>query len=166
MAEEKEEAHSEQPKQEAAKKGGSKKLIIIIVAAALALGGGGFFAYTMFSGKGKKTEGETAHKEEKKDAKTILISLDPFVLNLAEQGRFLKMTMQIEISDPTQQQMVTEKTPQLRDAIITLVSSKSAEALSSSEGKLQLKDDLLLRVNMTIGKDAVKNIFFTEFVMQ
>jgi len=53
-----------------------------------------------------------------------------------------------------------------RDAIITLVSSKSAEAVSSPEGKLQLKDELLLRANQSVGKDVFKNLYFTEFVMQ
>jgi len=74
--------------------------------------------------------------------------------------------MQFELTDLVNQQVVTEKTPQLRDAIITLVSSKSAESVASPEGKLQLKDELLLRANQSVGKDIFKNLYFTEFVMQ
>jgi len=74
--------------------------------------------------------------------------------------------MQLEIIDAENGALVEDRIPQLRDAIITLLSSKSAESVSSPEGKLQLKDELLLRTNQAIGKNIVKNLYFTEFVMQ
>lgn len=161
MAEEKHEGHTEEVPQEKTKKGGSKKLLIIILCAALALGGG--IAYFMLS-KGKA--GNSAHQDKKEESKSVLVALDPFVLNLADYGRFLKVTIQLEVADPSYQQSVTEKVPQLRDAVITLISSKSAESVSSAEGKFQLKDELLLRANQAMGKDVFKNLYFTEFVMQ
>lgn len=160
MAEEKTEPQEGEEIKE--KKSGSKKMIIIIAIAALLAVAGGFFAYTQLIAKGKG--GESSKKEEEK--KSVLIPLDPFVVNLAEQGRFLKVTMQLELSDSTNQAIATERVPQFRDAIITLISSKSAESLSSPEGKIQLKDELLLRLNQSAGKDIFKNIYFTEFVMQ
>lgn len=180
MAEEKEGEHPEGSEEDKAKEGkgkkGSKKLLIIIIAAALVLAGAGVGAFLFLGGKGEKGGAEHGaepaaehgggHKDDKTAGKSVLVSLDPFILNLAEQGRFLKATMQMELSGIEVQPMVTDKVPQVRDAIITLVSSKSADALSSAEGKLQLKDDILLRVNIVIGKDVVKNIYFTEFVMQ
>jgi flagellar FliL protein len=95
------------------------------------------------------------------------MALDPFVLNLAEPGRFLKVTMQIEIADAALQPAVETRIPQLRDAVITLVSSKSADSVSTPDGKFQLKDDLLLRANQAMGEGVTfKNLYFTEFVMQ
>ncbi len=153
----------EQPPKEVKKGIGKKKLIIIVVAVLLLIGGG-VFGYTMFfSGKDKGSE---AKKEEKSKGKIVMMPLEPFILNLAEHGRFLKLTIQFELSDPAAQSSVTEKIPQLRDAIITLVSSKSAESLSSPEGKFLLKDEILLRANQAIGRDVFKNLYFTEFVMQ
>lgn len=185
MAEEKEahepeEGGEEKPKEGKPQKGGSKKLLIIIIAAALVLAGAGVGAFLLLGGKGKKDEAEhtaapaaggehgavDAHGGKAGAGKSTLVAFEPFILNLAEQGRFLKMTMQLELADPASQAMVADKMPQLRDTIITLVSSKSVESLTSPEGKMQLKDELLLRVNMAIGKDAVKSIYFTEFVMQ
>lgn len=164
MADEVNPEASEQPQKETTKKGFGKKKLIIIVVAVLLLIGGGVFGYTMFfSPKDKGTE---AKKEEKGKGKTVMIPLEPFILNLAEHGRFLKLTMQFELSDSTAQAAVTEKVPQLRDAIITLVSSKSADALSSPEGKFLLKDEILLRANQAMGRDVFKNLYFTEFVMQ
>jgi len=154
----------EQPVKETTKKGFGMKKLIIIVVAALLLVGGGVFGYTMFfSGKDK---GGEAKKEEKSKTKIAMMPLEPFILNLAEHGRFLKLTIQFELSDATTQPMVNERIPQLRDSIITLVSSKSADALSSPEGKFLLKDEILLRANQAIGRDVFKNLYFTEFVMQ
>lgn len=162
MAEEKEKGEAEEAKEKPAKKG-NKSLLIVIGILVLALAGG-VAAYMQFAGgKGKE---EAKNQEKKPVAKTALIAIDPFVVNLAEQGRFLKVTMQFELGDVANQQIVTDKMPQLRDAIITLVSSKSADAVSSPEGKFQLKDDLLLRANQAVGKDIFKNLYFTEFVMQ
>jgi flagellar FliL protein len=156
-------ASPEEVKEQPAPKSNKKSLLIIIVILVLALAGGAV-AYMQFAGGKKK--GEEARSEDKKVAKTALIAFEPFVLNLAEQGRFLKVNIQFEIGDAANQQMVTDRMPQLRDAIITLMSSKSAESISSPEGKFQLKDELLLRANQAAGKEVFKNLYFTEFVMQ
>ncbi len=149
-------------------KGGSKKLLIIILAAILVLGGAGaFVGYKMLSHKNEKPAEEGGEHGKKEGAgKTVLVPVDPFVVNLTEHGRYLKVTLQLELADATQQPAVAEKMPNIRDAMITLLSSKSAEAVSGPEGKLQLKDELLLRSNQAVGKDLIKNLFFTEFVMQ
>lgn len=159
MAEEEKEGAAD----EKASRKSNKGLLIVIAIITLAAVGGGAGYFFLVAGK----SGGAEHAEEKKpEMKSVLIGLDPFVLNLAEQGRFLKVTMQLELSDVTLQTTIAEKTPQLRDAIITLVSSKSAESLSSPEGKFQIKDELLLRANQALGKNAFKNLYFTEFVMQ
>lgn len=161
MADEKDELKEEAP---APPKKGNKTLIIIIVAAVVVLGAGGFAGYKLLAGK----KGDDTTKQEKSDLKTAIVALDPFVLNLADHGRYLKVTIQLEVSDQKLSETVKEKTPQLRDTIITLVSSKSLNSISSPEGKFQLKDELLFRANQVMGmdKDMFKNLFFTEFVMQ
>jgi len=164
MAEAKEEAHAGEEKEEK-HKSGSKSLILIIVILVLALAGGITTYLLLFSGS-HKPAAEEVKKEAPKEVKPSLVALDSFVLNLAERGRFLKVTMQFELADAANLPLVGEKTPQLRDAIITLVSSKSVESVSSPEGKFQLKDELLLRANQAMGKDIFKNLYFTEFVMQ
>lgn len=146
------------------KKSGSKTLLIIIVAATIVLGAGGFVGYKLLASKGG--EGDSHKKAE--TGKTSIVALDPFVLNLADRGRYLKVTIQIELTDEKLQEVIQSRTPQLRDTIITLVSSKSLNSISSPEGKFQLKDEILFRVNQIMGmeKDAIKNLYFTEFVMQ
>lgn len=163
MAEEKDDVQ-EESSEPSKKKGGSKKLLIIIVAVTVLLGAGGFVGFTLLADKG----GEEAEQKKEENLKTGIVALDPFVLNLSDHGRYLKVTIQLEINDQSLIEEVTERTPQLRDTIITLVSSKSLNSISSAEGKFQLKDELLFRSNQVMGKekDLFKNLYFTEFVMQ
>jgi flagellar FliL protein len=169
MADEKDEIQVETPEvKESRKKRGNKKLIIIIVAASVVLGAGGFAGYKLLANKPGANAEHTENKKETTNSKTAIVALDPFVLNLSEYGRYLKVTIQFELSEKENEEMVKQKTPQLRDTIITLVSSKSLSSISSPEGKFQLKDEILFRANQIIGleKETFKNLYFTEFVMQ
>ncbi|MBF0328297.1 MAG: flagellar basal body-associated FliL family protein [Nitrospirae bacterium] len=147
-----------------------KLLIIIIVAVVLLVGGGGgaFFFLKKSGGGGEGKEAEK--KADKKGEDVVMYSIEPFVVNLTDQGggKFLKVTLQLELANagPTTSDKAKAKNPQLRDAIITLLTSKSAETLVSPEGKLQLKDEISVRANQILGEGAVKNVYLTEFVMQ
>jgi flagellar FliL protein len=78
----------------------------------------------------------------------------------------MKMTIQIEIADKKKEEEIKEYFPIMRDAIILLLGSKNIESVSGPDGKMQLKDEMLLRINQALGKDIVKNIYFTDFVVQ
>ncbi len=150
----------------------SKKFLLMIIVAALILAGAGVAGFLILKkGSAQKEKDPTAKKEEvvelpKEKEKAILIQLDPFILNLSEPGRFVKLTVHLEVKNEKIQQYVNNRMPKIRDSIITLVSSKSADVLATPEGKFQLKDELLLRVNQAVEKDLIKNIYFTEFVIQ
>lgn len=144
---------------------GFNKLLLLLPVAVVALAAGGYFGYTLLSpGKGKAVVAGGSAGIEKK--KAVLFSLDPFVVNLSEPGRYLKVTMQFETDGEPRQELITEKVPILRDAIITLISSQPYEFASSVEGKTQLKDEILLRTNQIFGKEVFRNLYFTDFVMQ
>jgi flagellar FliL protein len=164
MAEEKEKKEEELDEEKKPKSEKSHKNLYVVIGIIVFALIGGVVAYTLLAG-GKKSTHEAA-KEEKKESKTTLVAFDSFILNLADQGRFLKLTMQFELLDAASQPLLTEKIPQIRDTIITLMGSKSVESVSSAEGKLQLKDELLLRSNQAVGKDIFKNLYFTEFIVQ
>ena len=143
---------------------GFNKLLLLIPVVVVALAAGGYFGYTLLSpGKGKA--GTSGGSPENKQ-KAVLFSLDPFVVNLSEPGRYLKVTMQFELAGETHQEFIIEKVPILRDLIITLISSQTYEYASSPEGKSQLKDEILLRTNQIFGKEVFRNLYFTDFVMQ
>jgi flagellar FliL protein len=47
-----------------------------------------------------------------------------------------------------------------------LLSSQTCADVSSTQGKLQLKEALLARINALLGRELVTHILFTEFVIQ
>ena len=55
---------------------------------------------------------------------------------------------------------------EIRDGILTLVSSKQLADVTGFEGKALLKDDLRDRVNALLDDGEVKSVLFTEFVVQ
>ncbi len=180
----------------APKKAKSKLALIIIIGVLLVglIGVGGYLAVTMLGGKkaakggaehgAPAAEGEAGGGEAKggehggggggggeaggEGKMGVFVSLDPFIVNLASDAgkRYLKITMQLELARPDMTAEVTNRMPQIKDAVITVLSSKSAEDLLTIEGKFRLKEQVLTRINNTLTNGVVKNIFFVEFVIQ
>lgn len=156
-------------KQEKAKKSSKLKLIIILTVALLALGGGGFFAYTKFLKKGQsETTEQKAEPEKKPPQKVILHSLDTFIVNLADPGgkRYLKLTMQLELDNQKVLEEINKETPKIRDVILTILSSKEFDDISTLAGKNALKKELIAKLNASLRTGKVLNIYFTEFLVQ
>jgi len=154
---------------------GRIKIIIIIAVAVIVLSAGGFIGYKMFLGGGHSKGGEAkegasshgeANPEEKLLGAAAMVKMEPFIANLTDKRRYVKITLEVEVVDKAYEEKVVAKTPNLRDAIIILLSSKSSETLGTIEGKLQLKDEILVRLNQVMEKEVFKNIYFTDFVMQ
>ncbi|HAK88793.1 MAG TPA: hypothetical protein DCP24_06985 [Nitrospiraceae bacterium] len=99
---------------------------------------------------------------------SVNFALDAFVVNLiTERGtNFLKASLQLELANASLLDRAKAKTAPMRDAIITVLSNKSPDELMTEEGKLQCKDELILTANRILGDNTVKNLYFTDFVMQ
>lgn len=165
----------EAPKEEGKKKGGKLKWIILLVLLLGLLGGGGWFGYKyFFAKKAETTEGAPAEaggekkKEEGAKGKTEIVTLPTFVVNLADPlgRRYLKLTVDVEMSDQKSAEELRQATPKVRDAIIMLLSSKTFADLSSVESKIMLKNEIVDRLNQVISGSKVLRVYFTELVIQ
>jgi flagellar FliL protein len=102
--------------------------------------------------------------------------IDPFVVNLADPNsrRYLRMNMKLEFTKPEENEpLLMDRMPQVRDAVLLLLSSKSSEQLLSPEGKTNLRKELIDQLNIVLTnkkikkvKKIVKNLYFTEFLIQ
>ncbi|WP_104697677.1 MULTISPECIES: flagellar basal body-associated protein FliL [unclassified Helicobacter] len=92
----------------------------------------------------------------------------PFVVNLVTQNgrRYLKTSITLELSNPKLQAEIDQKTTVVQDIIIDILSSKSIEEIVTTKGKERIKDEILQRVNQILADGFIKNVFFTEFVVQ
>lgn len=193
MSKDKEKSEAKADAAEAPKGGGGKGGIVMIVAAALVslgLGAGGafFFAGSQKShapaaeahaseGEGGEHGGEGEHgaageadaqKKASESYKERLYALEPLVVNVTGDGynRFLKLRIEFEASDVELKTEIEARLPQLRDALIVLLSSKQLSDITDFEGKALLKEDILERVNDLLETGEVKSVLFTEFVVQ
>ena len=162
MADEKEEvkdAEEEKPPKK------SKLKLIIMAVVVLLIGAGGIYGYSKYS-KGKKENAETRKTEKV----SIICPLNSFVVNLLDtQGvgkRYLKITMQLEIGKEEDKLLIENHNAQIRDTVLLLLSSQSLKEINTMEGKLELKQTLLARMNQILGDGVVRSIYFTEFVVQ
>jgi len=171
MAEEKKEATEKKP-------GGNMVLIIIVGLLVLLLAGGGLAAYLLLgsdSTPAPQTQQPQANSGSSASARsTNLISIGPmypmdaFIVNLlSESGsRYLKVSLDIELSTNKLAQEMDAKRSVVRDIIIRTLSSKTFEEVSTLKGKERLKDEIVARLNEVLADGHVRNIFFTDFVVQ
>lgn len=170
MADEKEKTP---PAAEEAPKKSKLIFFIMLGVTILLLGGGGFFAYTKLTAP-KPTAAVEENKEEKGGkggpAKAIgeILPLEPFVVNLADPSgkRYLKVKVELELDSPVAVEKAKQVAPKLRDMVIMMLTSLSFDEVMTPEGKIRIRDELLERFNQVMRPDRIKNIYFTEFVVQ
>lgn len=94
--------------------------------------------------------------------------LESFTLNLLSDGgaRYVKCTMQLEQNTDLLQPELDKKMAVIRDVIIRTLTSKTFEEVSTTKGKEHLKDELVGKINEVLTDGFVKNIYFTDFVVQ
>lgn len=148
-----------------------KGLFIIIIIAVLILGGGGFGAYWFLLRTPPPTAEELAEIEAAKKPEPVILpvfALKPFVVNLADKKsrRYLKVTMKLELSNEELLDEVDKRRAQLRDVVLTLLSSKTAAEISTLEGKFLLREDIIKRVNVNLVSGKVTKVYWEEFVVQ
>ncbi len=172
------------------KSGGSNILLIVIaVMLALMLIGGAVGAYLLLSedeaviadaNSAKQSQqleeapaakaAPVATSVRKSDYTNIgqMYPLDQFIVNLfSEDGsRYLKATMNLELSVPELATELDSKKPLIRDIIIKALSAKSYEEISTIAGKENLKDEIVANVNAVLKDGQINNVFFTDFVIQ
>lgn len=151
----------------------SKTLMIIIVSVVLlfmgAVGGGFFILWNKISQLPQDPATvEEISVEEEENAIGPLYSLDTMIVNLADRGgkRYLRLTMALELSDPEAMTTIESRLPQVRDAILMILPTKTYEDVSTTEGKIALRKQIMEKINSLMTKGKVNNLYFTEFVVQ
>lgn len=155
---------------EAAPKKGKGKLLIIIVAAVLLLAGGGGAAWFVLHKKSAGHE-ETQAKHEEPAKPPVFARLESFTVNLSADGEehYLQTDIELQVHDAKDVDKIKAHMPEVRNNILLLLSSKTAGALASVEGKEKLSSEIREQINKALHAkegEGVSGVFFTSFVIQ
>ena len=95
-------------------------------------------------------------------------ALDTFIVNLADEGgnRYLRVTMDLELGNPELETEIVNRLPQVRDSILMILPSKQFSDISSVQGKIALRDEMIEALNRFLTQGKITNIYFKEFVVQ
>ena len=95
------------------------------------------------------------------------IEFKSFVVNLSGPGkRFLKLSMSVEADTQELADEINSKMHQFQDIILLLLSSLSYDDIATLDGKMRLRNQMLNRINTQLSGGKVRNIYFSEFVVQ
>ena len=159
------------------KKKSKLKWFILILFILLILGGGAagawfFFLAEKFQGKAEgDAAGASGHSETTTAAQQPIgttIALPEFTVNLADPlgQRFIKISIEVEVSEPKVAQEMDRQKARIRDSVIMLLSSKSFADLATTESKIMLKSEITARLTSILGSGKVFQVFITDIVIQ
>jgi len=142
-------------------------LVSIVVLAIVAGGGWAWFSQSRDHGDDTVRAGQGVATPK------YIVHLEGFTVNLAdpEETHFLRVTLDLGIdrlpegadkAKPAQSLPV----PRVRDAILSVLTVCKADELLTPEGKAALKKNLLGALNRAVPELGVREIYFTEFLVQ
>ena len=98
----------------------------------------------------------------------MVYTMEKFVANLSgEPKRTLRIQVNLDMMNAQSYSeiMDEENRARARDTILRILNEKSFTDLESLQGKLFLKDEIVRNVNKSLRMGLVKDIYFSDFVM-
>jgi flagellar FliL protein len=154
MAEEKTEAP--------ARKGKGMMIAVVAMAMLLVAGAAGGTAWYFASDEGGAraadpagNEADARKRNRKGNEARVFVPMDQFVVNLsdAELDRYAQVAVVLEVDDSPTESQLKAAMPAVRNAILLLLSARSAAELLSLEGKEQLAIDIAVAAHAVLSRE-------------
>ncbi len=114
----------------------------------------------------KKSPAESS-KIKKEEPVGVKVPLEEFLVNLAGSSEhYLKATFAIGLRKGETEESIKEEVAPIRDAILSVLTSKQADELATESGKEKLKKDMVGKINKEIGGEKVLKVYFMSFATQ
>jgi flagellar FliL protein len=141
-----------------------RRWLLIVTAAIVLLAGGGGAAWYTLSRPASAQPQATAEKPP------VFVNLELFTVNLQPQGsgQFAQVGLSVKMADAHATEGLKLHMPEIRNRILLLLSTKTAEDLYTVPGKEQLVREITKEIRQPLAKhaDEVVGVFFTSFVIQ
>ena len=112
-------------------------------------------------------DGDTIHAADGQIVRSAL-HLDTFVLNLADTQQRSYLRVGIDLGLGLEPKHPAEGYPiaRVRDTILSVLATGKADDLVTAQGKMQLKQNLLSALQERVPELQVREVYFTEFLIQ
>ena len=150
--------------------GGSKKLLwVMIILVLLSSAGAAAAIYLVLD---QRDSGE-AQQQTVELTPPVFTHIEPFTVNLADDrygSRLLYTGITLRVGNEQSKTIIEEHMPQVRSRLLILLSGKQANELTSTEGKEELAQALISRLNVPLSENQppldLREVLFTEFIVQ
>jgi flagellar basal body-associated protein FliL len=160
-------------------KGGlSTKVVVLLLAVNVTIGAGSVAAQFFHSPKAEAPAAAAEKKPEDKNAPfkdkngveipRPAIKLDTLTVRLRnpEVDRYARSTFIIELSSPEDNNAFKLVTPQIQDAVLTLLADRDSTDLAGAAALQKLKSDIFERAELIFGKGRIHAVYISEFIIQ
>lgn len=159
---------AEQPKSN-----GKMMGIVFMVVNLLVTGGGAFLVFASTIGYTAPTISDEALNQELEEFRKSL-QTEPVVYNMETlttnldglPRRMIRLEVNVEMLDEEGFEEVMSLGGQSRDAIVRIMNGKKYQDLSTVQGKLHLKNEIISMLNSSMKRGVAKNVYFSKFVIQ
>lgn len=121
----------------------------------------------------ERKEAPTQTQASQNTSPPVFVTLETFTVTLQadESGEhYLQVGIDLKVTDPTVVELAKLHMPEIRNGVLTLLSSKSAAQIAGLEGKQKLSAEIQEQVNKPLNAQVtgkgVMGVFFTSFVIQ
>ncbi len=117
--------------------------------------------------KKKEEKGKEGHEGAEKE-ESLIIPVDTIVVNLSGSNgrRYLKAKINLEAKDGDVKKIIEAKSIQIKDRLISIISSKTLEDIDGLEAQENLRKEIKDAVDVVLKVEGVLQVYFTEFVVQ
>lgn len=144
------------------KKDSFKLIIIALLVIILSLGG--IIAYFAISGK---PISEVIEGMKTKEQGSLL--LDEMLVNLRNENgtkNYIKISIALAYDEKKQGELIEANINRIRDIIISDLRSNTAKEILEENNNYTIKNRIKEDLNKALGKEVVKDIYFTDMVVQ
>jgi|TARA_B100000965_G_C19351958_1_gene652221 flagellar FliL protein len=150
--------------------GGSKKLLwVMIILVLLSSAGAAAAIYLVLD---QRDSGEV-QQQTIELTPPVFTRIEPFTVNLADDrygSRLLYTGITLRVGNEQSKAIIEEHMPQVRSRLLILLSGKQANELTSTEGKEELAQAIISRLNVPLTENQppldLREVLFTEFIVQ
>lgn len=163
--------------------GGILVALAVTLAALVALG---YVALPLWGGSDKASASSNGGSDGCCDATvhTATFSTNERIVNLADPGGHRYLRIEVVLEFPWTEQgggnegddhknaqggiaeYLANRMPAIEHALTMMLSSRTVAEVASTEGKEALREDLKQRLGEIIGEPQIKNVYFTQFIIQ